>query len=139
MRRVILLLTVMAVTLVLASGVALAVNKIGTDGPDTLRGTNEADSLLGRVTRPPAEHGMWRDELEKPGTDSGHTIEPRQTAERAVGLPVGNDRLGQSKSDLGQSGELRGGGRFKIHLLTKTERPALPHGAVSLHQGRTRR
>jgi hypothetical protein len=38
MRRVILLLTAMTVTLVVASGVAMAVNKIGTNGPDTLRG-----------------------------------------------------------------------------------------------------
>jgi hypothetical protein len=29
-----------AVTLVVASGVALAVNKIGTNAPDALRGTN---------------------------------------------------------------------------------------------------
>ena len=47
MRRVILLLTMMAATLVVASGVALAVNKIGTNGPDTLKGTNGADNLLG--------------------------------------------------------------------------------------------
>jgi Ca2+-binding RTX toxin-like protein len=48
MRRIILLLAVMAVTLVVASGVAWAVNKIGTDGPDTLRGTNGDDNLLGK-------------------------------------------------------------------------------------------
>jgi Ca2+-binding RTX toxin-like protein len=48
MRRVILLLTMMAATLVVASGVALAVNKIGTNGPDTLKGTNGADNLLGK-------------------------------------------------------------------------------------------
>jgi Ca2+-binding RTX toxin-like protein len=48
MRRVILLLTVMAATLVVGSGVALAITKIGTNGPDTLRGTNRADNLLGR-------------------------------------------------------------------------------------------
>jgi Ca2+-binding RTX toxin-like protein len=48
MRRVILLLTMMAATLVVASGVALAVNKIGTNGPDTLKGTNAADNLLGK-------------------------------------------------------------------------------------------
>jgi len=47
MRRVILLLAVMAATLVVAGGVAWAVNKIGTDGPDTLRGTNGADNLVG--------------------------------------------------------------------------------------------
>ncbi len=48
MRRLVLLLTAMALALVLASGVALAVNRIGTDGPDTLRGTNGNDNLTGR-------------------------------------------------------------------------------------------
>ena len=48
MRRVILLLAAMAATLVLASGLAWAVNEVGTNGPDTLRGTNKADNLLGR-------------------------------------------------------------------------------------------
>jgi hypothetical protein len=47
MRRVVLVLAVMALALLLASGVAWAVNKIGTDGPDILRGTNRADNLLG--------------------------------------------------------------------------------------------
>jgi hypothetical protein len=47
MRRLILALAVMAVTLVVAGGVALAVNKIGTNGPDTLRGTNGDDTLIG--------------------------------------------------------------------------------------------
>jgi Ca2+-binding RTX toxin-like protein len=46
-RRLILLLMAMAVTLVVASGVALALNKIGTNGPDTLTGTNKGDDLLG--------------------------------------------------------------------------------------------
>src|SRR5215203_6334141 len=48
MRRTILLLATMALTLLVASGVALAVNKIGTDGPDTLRGTNGDDNLVGK-------------------------------------------------------------------------------------------
>ncbi|MDQ3603892.1 MAG: hypothetical protein M3385_08555 [Actinomycetota bacterium] len=48
MKRLFLLLAAMAVTLVVASGVALAVNKIGTNGPDTLRGTNGDDNLLGK-------------------------------------------------------------------------------------------
>ena len=47
MRRAILLLALMGVMVIVASGVALAVTKIGTDGPDTLRGTNGADNLLG--------------------------------------------------------------------------------------------
>jgi Ca2+-binding RTX toxin-like protein len=48
MRRTILVMATMALTVLVASGVALAVNKIGTNGPDTLRGTNGADNLLGR-------------------------------------------------------------------------------------------
>jgi Ca2+-binding RTX toxin-like protein len=48
MRRTILLLATMALTLLVASGVALAVTKIGTNGPDTLRGTNGADNLFGK-------------------------------------------------------------------------------------------
>jgi hypothetical protein len=45
MRRTIVLLATMTLTLLVASGVALAVTKIGTNGPDTLRGTNRADNL----------------------------------------------------------------------------------------------
>ena len=48
MRRTIVLLATMALTLLVASGVALAVTKVGTDGPDILRGTSKADNLLGR-------------------------------------------------------------------------------------------
>jgi Ca2+-binding RTX toxin-like protein len=46
-RRVALVLAAMALALLLASGVAWAVNEIGTDGPDTLRGTNRGDNLSG--------------------------------------------------------------------------------------------
>src|SRR3712207_879154 len=49
MRRVALVLAAMALALVLASGVAWAVNRIDTDGPDTLRGTNRADNLSGKA------------------------------------------------------------------------------------------
>ena len=48
MRRVALVLGAMALALLLASGVALAVTKIGTNGPDTLRGTNGDDKLIGK-------------------------------------------------------------------------------------------
>ena len=48
MRRVALVLVAMALALVVASGLAWALNRIGTDGPDTLRGTNKADNLLGK-------------------------------------------------------------------------------------------
>ena len=48
MRRVVLVLAAIVLALLLASGVALAVNKVGTNAPETLRGTNTADILLGR-------------------------------------------------------------------------------------------
>ncbi len=48
MRRVALVLATMALALLLASGVAWAVTKIGTDGHDVLIGTNESDNLLGK-------------------------------------------------------------------------------------------
>ena len=48
MRRTILLVATMALTLLVASGVALAAIRIGTEGPDTLRGTNGDDTLIGK-------------------------------------------------------------------------------------------
>jgi len=42
-----LLLASMALTLLVASGLALAVNKVGTQGRDFLKGTDKADNLLG--------------------------------------------------------------------------------------------
>src|SRR5918995_4123083 len=47
MRRLVFVLTVMVAALFMASGVALAVTKIGTSGPDTLTGTNNSDTLVG--------------------------------------------------------------------------------------------
>ena len=47
MRRTILLVATMALTLLVASGVALAITKIGTDGHDNLKGTNGSDTLVG--------------------------------------------------------------------------------------------
>jgi Ca2+-binding RTX toxin-like protein len=48
MRRTIVLLATISLTLLVASGVALAVTRIGTDGPDTLRGTKGDDNLIGQ-------------------------------------------------------------------------------------------
>ena len=48
MRRTIVCLATMALTLLVASGVALAVIKVGGPGPDTLMGTKGSDTLAGR-------------------------------------------------------------------------------------------
>ena len=47
MRRTVLLVAVVAACLVMASGVALAVNRVGTEGSDVLRGTDGNDNLVG--------------------------------------------------------------------------------------------
>ena len=67
MRRVTLMLTAMALALLLASGVALAVTKIGTNGPDTLRGTNGNDRLEGRGGDDKLKGGKGDDKI-FPGT-----------------------------------------------------------------------
>src|SRR5215208_4992462 len=48
MRRTILVVAIMALTMMVASGVALAVNKVGTQGRDFLQGTDGADHLVGK-------------------------------------------------------------------------------------------
>ena len=47
LRRAVLILVTMALGVVALSGVALAVNKVGTFRPDTLIGTNQADRIYG--------------------------------------------------------------------------------------------
>ena len=93
MRRVILLLTVMATTLVLASGVALALTKIGTNGPDTLTGTNGNDNLLGKGANDRLFALNGRDTLlGGPGKDwvDTHPTESRRGHKNLFGGP-GND------------------------------------------------
>ncbi len=93
MRRLILVFTVMAATLVVASGVALAVNKIGTNGPDTLRGTNKADNLIGKGGNDRLFALNGRDNLlGGPGKDwlDTHPSEVRSGDKNLLGGP-GND------------------------------------------------
>jgi Ca2+-binding RTX toxin-like protein len=47
MRRTLLLLSTMMLALLLAGGVALAAAIAGINGDDTLRGTNERDTISG--------------------------------------------------------------------------------------------
>jgi hypothetical protein len=48
MRRAILMVAAVALSLLVASGIALAVNKVGTQGRDFLKGTDGADHLIGK-------------------------------------------------------------------------------------------
>jgi Ca2+-binding RTX toxin-like protein len=63
MRRTVLLLATMALTLLVASGVALAETKIGTNGPDFLKGTNGSDWIEGRGGKDVISGGPGDDEL----------------------------------------------------------------------------
>jgi Ca2+-binding RTX toxin-like protein len=114
MRRLILLLMAMAVTLVVASGVAWAVNKIGTDGPDTLRGTNGDDNLIGRGGNDFLVALNGRDNLVGgPGKDwvVTHPTGFRSGDKNLVGGP-GNDGI---EGGLGSDNALGGTGNDFVH------------------------
>jgi Ca2+-binding RTX toxin-like protein len=117
MRRILLLLATMALTLLVASGVALAVTRIGTDGPDTLRGTNGADTLIGKGANDVLFSLAGRDTLlGEEGKDwvlGGNAQRPFGGVKNLDGGP-GNDGVlgGEDSSTLtGNSGnDLVGGG-----------------------------
>ena len=109
MRRLVLLLTAMALALLLASGVALAVNRIGTDGPDTLRGTNGNDNLLGRGDSDILFALNGRDNLlGGPGNDwlDSHPMGFRRGDKNMVGGSGNDSVIGGRGSDivLGEEG-----------------------------------
>jgi Ca2+-binding RTX toxin-like protein len=110
MRRTILLVAAMALTLLAASGVAVAVNKIGTDGPDTLRGTNGADNLLGKGANDVLFSLAGRDTLlGEEGKDwilGGNDQRPLGGVKHLVGGPGNDGVLGGEDSDTltGNSG-----------------------------------
>ncbi len=103
MRRLVLLLAAMALALLLASGVAWAVNKIGTDGPDTLRGTNRADNLSGRGGQDDLFGLGGRDNLEggagKDWVLGGNERRPSGGDKNLVGGPGNDGVLGGRGSD----------------------------------------
>jgi Ca2+-binding RTX toxin-like protein len=107
---VILLLTMMAATLVVVSGVALAVNKVGTNGPDTLKGTNGADNLLGKGANDVLFSLAGRDNLlGEEGKDwvlGGNERRPLGGVKNLVGGPGNDGVLGGEDSDTltGNSG-----------------------------------
>jgi Ca2+-binding RTX toxin-like protein len=77
MRRILLLLAMMALTLLVASGVALAVVKEGGPGRDTLIGTNGSDTLSGKGGIDRIEGRGGKDVISGgPGNDERQNDEP---------------------------------------------------------------
>ena len=111
MRRTIVLLATMALTLLVASGVALAVTKFGTNGPDTLQGTNKADNLLGRGGNDVLYAHAGRDNLlggeGKDWVLGGDERRPSGGDKNLVGGPGNDGVVGGIGSDtvLGGSGD----------------------------------
>jgi Ca2+-binding RTX toxin-like protein len=97
MRKTVLLMALMALTMVLASGVALAINKVGTNGPDTLRGTNEGDNLVGQGGNDDISGAGGRDVVVGGGgrdVVQGGPFPPRpETPPRCESSPNNNDDL----------------------------------------------
>jgi len=127
MRRTVLLVAVMAACLVMASGVALAVNKIGTDGPDTLRGTNEGDTLIGKGGDDILLALAGRDTLlGGPGKDvllGGSLAEPFGGKKTLVGGDGNDTLLGGFGSDTmvaGDGNDFMNGGEFEPPVAKDT-------------------
>jgi Ca2+-binding RTX toxin-like protein len=116
MRRTILLMATMALTLLVASGVALAVTRIGTEGPDTLRGTNGADTLMGLGSNDVlfALGGNNDNLVGGKGKDwlaGGNELRPGGGDKNLVGGP-GNDGV---QGGIGSDNALGGSGNDQVH------------------------
>src|SRR5215211_7983859 len=117
LRRTTLMVVTMVIPLLVAGGVALAVTKIGTNGPDTLKGTNAADNLIGKGANDVLFSLAGRDTLlGEEGKDwvlGGNAQRPFGGVKNLVGGP-GNDGVlgGEDSTTLtGNSGnDLVGGG-----------------------------
>jgi Ca2+-binding RTX toxin-like protein len=104
-----LMVATMAITVLVASGVALAVTKIGTNGPDFLKGTNGDDTLIGKGGNDKLFAWRGNDNLLGGtgkdwlfgGTDRGKTSGGQKNM---VGGP-GNDRLQGGKGSDNLVGE----------------------------------
>ena len=97
MRRAALVLAAVMLPLLLASGVAWAVNRVGANGPDTLRGTNEGDNLVGQGGNDDISGGGGRDAVVGGGgrdVVQGGPWPPRpETPPRCEASPNNNDDL----------------------------------------------
>ena len=105
MRRFILLLAAMSAALVEASGVALALTKVGGPGGDTLRGTKGSDTLIGKGGRDMMIDGPVRGDSAADtlgggkGNDNLLTFN-RPAARDIVGCGAGRDSADVDRKDV---------------------------------------
>jgi hypothetical protein len=105
MRRFILLLAAMSAALVMASGVALALTKVGGPGGDTLRGTKGSDTLIGKGGRDMMIDGPVRGDSAADtlgggkGNDNLLTFN-RPAARDIVGCGAGRDSADVDRKDV---------------------------------------
>jgi Ca2+-binding RTX toxin-like protein len=103
-----LLVATVALTLLVASGVALAVNRVGTNGHDVLKGTDGKDNLIGLGGQDDLFGLGGSDNLVGgPGKDNvlgGDERRPRGGDKNLVGGP-GNDFVGGGKGSDNMVGE----------------------------------
>jgi Ca2+-binding RTX toxin-like protein len=154
MRRVVLVVAGMTLALLLASGVAWAVNKVGTNGPDTLRGTNGDDNLLGKGANDVLYALGGRDNLlgaeGKDWVFGGNERRAQGGVKNLVGGPGNDGVLGGLGSDtvIGSSGNdlvdgdegcdravVGGGGRDLINGWTGSDRMLGEGGGDALVDG----
>ena len=128
-RRTALLVVTVALTLLVAGGVALAVTSVGTDSPDTLMGTRGPDTLVGKGGTDWVDGRGGKDVISGgPGSDD-------PVASASVGIldggPGADAISGGAGSDMMIDGPVRGdsavdtleGGKGNDNLLT-FNRPA---------------
>jgi hypothetical protein len=107
MRRTILLVATMALTVLVASGVALAVTKIGGPGPDVLRGTDHHDRLVGRGG-PDTLFGLGADDCLLGGTGPDF-LNGGPGNDRVLGGGAGCNAIGRVQERPAASDVLNGG------------------------------
>jgi hypothetical protein len=101
----ILMLTVLAATLVVASGVALAVTVFGTEGPDDVVGGTGNDSILGLGGNDVMYGGSGNDFMEG---DSGNDFVYGNTGSDRITGGTGDDILGDGEAAGGPYDVLKG-------------------------------
>ena len=100
MRKLVLLLAAMALALVVASGVASAVNKIVTNGTDLLAGTDGDDNLVGRGGNDFVKGLKGSDNLAGGKGNDTILVDNGTAAEDVVVCGDGFDRVVADRADL---------------------------------------